>query len=113
MPPHDSYPATLISDAFRASGLPLPHITVAGYGIEMHSALLSTGRFLSPFPESLMKLNGKRLGLKVLPVRLPIPAHPFGIATLKNRTVGPLATLFVECARSLSKCLAAIGGRRR
>jgi DNA-binding transcriptional LysR family regulator len=107
MPPPDSYPASLVAEAFRASGLPLPHVAVAGYGIELHGALLSTGRFLAPFPESFVRLNGRRLALKALAVDLPATAHPFGIATLKGRTLGPLATLFIECARSLSNRLMA------
>jgi len=40
-----------------------------------------------------------------LAVDLPAATHPFGIATLKGRTLGPLATLFIERARSLSKRL--------
>jgi DNA-binding transcriptional LysR family regulator len=107
MPPQDSYPASLVAEAFRASGLALPHVAVAGYGIEMHSALLAGGRFLAPFPESFVRLNGRRLGLKALAVQLPDARHPFGIATLKSRTLGPLGTLFVECARVFSKRLSA------
>jgi len=100
-------------DAFRASGLAVPHITVAGYGIQLQSALLGTGRFLSVLPGSFLKFNGKRLGLKALPIELPIPPRPVGIVTLKNRTISPLAALFIDCARSLSKPLAAMPAGKR
>jgi DNA-binding transcriptional LysR family regulator len=51
--------------------------------------------------------------LKALPIELPIPPRPIGIVTLKNRTPSPLATLFIECARRLSKPLAAMSTARK
>jgi hypothetical protein len=33
---------------------------------------------------------------KVLPVKLPIPLAPFSVVTLKNRTLTPLAQLFID-----------------
>ena len=98
MPPLNSYVGALIVDAFRASGLAVPHLTVAGYNL-LQTALIGTGRFLSILPGSFLRFNGKRLGLKALPIELPIPPRPVGIVTLKNRTVSPLAQLFVDCAR--------------
>lgn len=113
MPPTDSYPANLVADAFRRNGLPPPHLSVTSHGIELHLALLATGRFISLLPLSLVALRGIRLGLKILPVELPIPTHPFGIATLNNRTLGPVATLFTECARAVSKDVNAKSSTRR
>jgi len=106
MPPSDSYAGAIIVDAFRASGLALPHIAVSGYGIQMLSALLGTGRFLSVLPGSFLTFNGQRLGIKVLPIELPIPPRPVGIVTLKNRTVSPLAALFINRAREVARPLA-------
>jgi DNA-binding transcriptional LysR family regulator len=108
MPPLDSYAGSLIADAFRASGLKVPHITVAGYGIQLQSALLGTGRFLSALPGSFLRFSGKQLGLKPLPVALQVPPRPVGVVTLKNRTLSPLVALFIEHARSLSKPLASM-----
>src|SRR5262245_41431649 len=106
IPPLDSYVGDLIADAFRASGLAIPHIAVAGFGLPMQSALLRTGRFLSFLPGSFLRFSGERFGMKALPIELPIPPRPIGVVTLKNRTSSPLATLFIECARRLSKPLA-------
>jgi DNA-binding transcriptional LysR family regulator len=50
-----------------------------------------------------LHFNAKRLGLKALPIDLPLPPRPFGIVTLKKRTPSPLVSLFVECARTLAK----------
>lgn len=113
MLPPDTYVGALIVDVFRASGLALPHNTVAGYGTELQSALLGTGRFLSFLPGSFLRFSGKRLGLKALPIELPIPPRPVGVVTLKNRTLSPLAALFIECARSLSMPLAAMSTTRK
>jgi DNA-binding transcriptional LysR family regulator len=108
MPSPDSNAGALLKEAFRASGLAVPHIAVAGYGTEMQSALVSTGRFLAILPASYLKFNGRRFGLKVLPIKLPIPPRRVGVVTLKNRTLSPLASIFIDCARRLSKPLAAL-----
>jgi len=113
VPPLDSNAGALMQHAFRASGLPIPHITVAGYGTQVQSSLVSTGRFLTLLPTSYLKFNSKRFGLKALPIELHIPPSPVGIMTLKNRTISPLAALFIDCARNLSKPLAAMSAGKR
>lgn len=105
MPPLNSNVGALMVDAFRASGLPVPHLAVAGYN-HVQTALVGAGRFLTILPGSFLKFNGKRLGLKALPVKLPLPPRPVGIVTLKNRSVSPLTQLFIDCARNMSKPLA-------
>ena len=65
------------------------------------------GRFLAMLPGAYLKFNGKRFGLKVLPIKLFVPPQPIGIVTLKNRTLSPLAQLFIKCARSVAKPLTA------
>jgi DNA-binding transcriptional LysR family regulator len=113
IPPLDYYVGSLIMEAFRASGLATPHFTVTGYANQLQTALIATGRFLSFLPGSFLKFSGKRLGLKALPIELPIPPRPVGVVTLKNRTLSPLTTLFIECARSLSKPVAAMATARK
>jgi DNA-binding transcriptional LysR family regulator len=113
LPPADSYVGGLIVGAFRASGLAVPHVTVASYGMPLTNGLLGTGRFLSILPGSFLKVVGKSLGFKALPIELPIPSRPVGIVTLKNRTLSPVAGLFIDCARTLSKPLAAMPSIRK
>ena len=79
MPPPDSNIGTLIRDAFRASGLTIPHIAVASYGTQLPSALVSTGRFLTMLPGSYLNFNDKRFGLKALPIKFPIPRRWRGL----------------------------------
>jgi DNA-binding transcriptional LysR family regulator len=105
IPVFDSYAGSLIADAFRASNVPMPQNAVAGAGIQMQSALLGTGRFLSVLPGSFLKFSGKQLGLKALPITLRIAPRPVGAITLKNRTLSPLVAVFIEQARKLAKDL--------
>jgi hypothetical protein len=53
-----------------------------------------------------MRFPVKRPELKVLPVELPMAGVPNGIATLKDRTLSPVAQLFIEHAREVAKPLA-------
>lgn len=48
----------------------------------------------------------KRPGIKVLPVKLQHTRAPVGIITLKNRTLSPVAQLFLETAREVARPLA-------
>jgi DNA-binding transcriptional LysR family regulator len=113
IPPLGSNAGNLIEHAFRASGLTMPHIAVSGYGTQLQSALVGAGRFLAIMPRSYLMLNAKRFGLKALSIALPIPPHPVGIVTLKNRTLSPLASVFIDCARRLSKPLAGMSTGKR
>jgi DNA-binding transcriptional LysR family regulator len=105
MLPPDTYVGTLFVEAFRASGLAVPLNTVPHYGIELQSALLATGRFLSVLPGSFLRFSGKRYGIRALPIELPVAPRPVGVVTLKNRTLSPLVQIFIDCARNLSKPL--------
>jgi hypothetical protein len=53
-----------------------------------------------------MKFPGKPGAIKVLPVDLSTTRRQIGIITLKNRTLSPLAQLFIQCARDIAKPLA-------
>jgi len=48
--------------------------------------------------------------MKVLPVDVRLPKVPIGIFTLKDRTIGPVARLFVEYAREVARSLGRITG---
>lgn len=103
--PPDSFAGSLIADAFRASGLPPPRVSSVSYSIPVHNALLASGRFLSILPGSMLRFSANRMSLKALPIKLPIRPGPIGIAILKNRTLSPIAQLFIECVREVAKPL--------
>jgi hypothetical protein len=61
-----------------------------------NTALLATGRFLSVLSSSTLRLSGRRLSVKALPVELPIRTGPDGICYAQERTISPAAQLFID-----------------
>jgi len=92
-------------DAFRAEGLDYPRATIFTISPEARISLVATGRFLSIVPASILRFPRPRPEIKVLPVKLSVARVPFGIVTLRNRTLSPVAELFVEHAREVAKPL--------
>ena len=109
LPPPQSFPGSLIERGFQAAGLEVPRTCVSVHSIQMQNALLATGRFITILPETMMHVSARRLGLKALPVHLPIEPTPVAIVTLKNRELPPVGKLFIECARTVAASL----GKRR
>jgi DNA-binding transcriptional LysR family regulator len=105
LPPNE-LPGSLVTEAFRASGLKPPQPRLASYSFHLRSRLLATGRYLSVIPRSYLKFAEHRVPLKVLSVRLPIEPRPVAVITLKDRTISPVAQVFIQCARELTKNLA-------
>jgi DNA-binding transcriptional LysR family regulator len=104
--PFDSFFGSVIAEAFRANGLEPPRPTVASLSINIQNELLATGRFLTVLPGFMLRVRSRNLALKALPVALPNAPMPIGLVTLKNRTLTPLAQLFVENVRAQAKPLA-------
>jgi DNA-binding transcriptional LysR family regulator len=105
LPPYDTYIGSILKEAFRAKNLDVPRVTVMSTSIQLYTALLATSRFLAVRPASALRLSGKRLSEKALSVDLQIRPVRVGIVTLKNRTINPVAQLFIECARKIAKPL--------
>ena len=106
LPPPESSLASVAMEAFRNSGLDFPRATVVAVSPEVRISLLALGRFLTIFPTSVLKFPTKRPGINVLPVKLPVSRAPVGTVTLKNRTLSPVARIFIEEAREVAKTLA-------
>jgi DNA-binding transcriptional LysR family regulator len=104
--PFDSFFGAVIAEAFRANGQEPPRPTVASLSINIQNELLATGRFLTVLPGFMLRVRRPNLTLKALPVALPNAAMPVGLVTLKDRTLTPLAQLFIENVRALTKPLA-------
>jgi DNA-binding transcriptional LysR family regulator len=105
MPPGDTLVGSRCVEAFRAAGLNFPERAVLTNSGQLHNGLLATGRFLTILPDSLVRISGKRLGIKALPIELLVPSRLIGVVTLKNRTISPAARLFIETAREVTKPL--------
>src|SRR5260370_21594233 len=106
LPPPESGFGPGAVNAFRARGLDYPRATVFTAQADVRISLLKSGRFLSIFTTSVLRVPTKHPELKVLPVELPMAQAPVGIVTLKNRTLSPVAQLFVNSARKIAKLLA-------
>jgi DNA-binding transcriptional LysR family regulator len=107
LPPDDSAPGGIISGLFAASGLASPRPGIATLSIQLTTTLIATGKFVGILPYSVARFSAGRVGLKILPTKIPAARYPIAILTLKNRTPGPLAKLFIEHARAAAKSLSA------
>ena len=105
LPPPDSIPGAEVAEVFRANGVEPPLARVVSFSIPLHHHLLATRRFVTMLPQSMLRV-GKGLPLRSLPIRLSARLRPTGIITLKNRTLGPVAELFMDCARKVASPLA-------
>jgi DNA-binding transcriptional LysR family regulator len=92
-------------EAFRAAGLAMPEVKVLGLSLPLRNGLLATGRFLTIVPGSVLSFGAERMLLKALPVELPNWRLPVALITLKNRTLTPLARLFIDTTREMAKRL--------
>jgi DNA-binding transcriptional LysR family regulator len=97
---------SLMADAFRTSGLEMPRIAVTTTTAHLLFQLLESGRFVGHFGDGLLHFYAGRFALKKLPIELPIAPFAVAIVTLKNRTVSPVAQLFIDCAREVARPLA-------
>jgi len=101
----------IVEAAFRARGLPPPAPTVVTESSNIRNRLAATGRFLTVFSEYSLRFprtDHAQLGpsLKALPVELPGARRTVKVITLKNRALSPLAELFIDRMRAVTKPLA-------
>ncbi len=111
LPPLDSLYGLVAAEAFRAAGVNVPRATVFSTSTPVRSALLASGRFLSIVQGSIVRFGSGSTILKVLPIDLPTTRRPIGIIILKNRTLSPVAQLFIDCAHEVAKPLAKVSPR--
>jgi hypothetical protein len=54
----------------------------------------------------MLHFGANRLRVKTLPVAIPMKSQPAEIITLRNRTLTPIAGLFIEELRALTRPMA-------
>ena len=81
-------------------------VLVSTMSLHLTCKLLATGRFVATLPSSLLHFGSTDLPLKILPIDLSVQSRPVAIVTLKGRTMNPIAKLFIDCARFVTKPLA-------
>jgi DNA-binding transcriptional LysR family regulator len=99
LPPADTLLGATLADTFRAAGLDFPAATVVCTSGLARIALAARGRFLTIASESA-RIAATDMPIKALPINLSETQRPVRIITLKNRTLTPVAQLFIDCARS-------------
>jgi DNA-binding transcriptional LysR family regulator len=105
LPPPDSLTGPLLMDAFRACGLEYPRATVTTNTLPVRRAMIASGRMLTAVPALALKFPKPDRSIKALPIDLPITLGSIGIVTLRNRTISPVAQLFIEAARAAAQAL--------
>ena len=100
-PPH-TVVRDLVGGAFRALKMEPPRLSVTTYSMQLRMQLLTTGNYVSPVPASLLHYNAERWSLCALPVAIGKPP-PVVVVTLKQRTLSPVAALFIDHVRAVTK----------
>jgi DNA-binding transcriptional LysR family regulator len=113
LPPYDSVPGSFILEIFRANKLQPPSPGIVSLSGQLTVTLIAGGRFVGMLPSSVARFNAGRGGLKILPVKLPALRFAVCIVTVKNRTLSPLAEIFIGCARDTAKSIADLTKKRK
>jgi DNA-binding transcriptional LysR family regulator len=104
--PPEMQPGSPTLEAFRTLGLPGPRVVVLSSSLNIRYGLLATGRFITMIPDAVLHYGPVRASIRVLPIPLPRWHVPTCVVTLKDRTLSPLAKLFIEALHELAKPLA-------
>lgn len=106
LPPLGHPVRAAVIDAFRQIGMqpPVSNVTIASP--QFTANLVAKGEFLGVLDTVLLAANLASSQLKALPIELPAPTFASSIVTLTNRTLSPVARLFIDVAREVTKPLA-------
>jgi DNA-binding transcriptional LysR family regulator len=102
MPPYDSVPGSLFLRIFRAANVKPPQPTVTTLSAQLTVTLIASGTFVGLLPSSVAHFN-ERVGLQILPLKLPAIHIAACLVTVKGRTLSPAAKLFVDCVRETTR----------
>ncbi|MFZ3355002.1 MAG: LysR family transcriptional regulator [Xanthobacteraceae bacterium] len=94
--PAGSLAPELIAEAFELIQLKAPKVIVTSFSVHMRTHLLANSEYVAAMPRSVLQANAKIFGLKMLPVKLPARRFPVALVTLQNRTLSPVAELFIK-----------------
>jgi DNA-binding transcriptional LysR family regulator len=92
----------VVQEAFESEGLSMPPASVAADSVLVRVHLIATGRFVSVFPESVLRSLVAQMSFKVLPIKFKAKAPPIVSIRLKKRTMSPVVELFMEHLRAVA-----------
>jgi DNA-binding transcriptional LysR family regulator len=107
LPPPGNWTYACVAAVFRARALDMPRVSLMTFSLPLIIHFLANGPHIAVFPNSVMHLHETRYSLKALPVDVAFPPWPVAIVTLRNRTLSPVVERFIECAREVTKSIAA------
>jgi DNA-binding transcriptional LysR family regulator len=110
---NDRWNYQIIADAFAQRGIAMPKISMQTLSVHLRANMAATGRFITTLPRSVLMLYADRLDLKMLPVDLPARVWPIVMATLRDRSLSPVVERFMDCARDVSRSIAAANSKRK
>jgi DNA-binding transcriptional LysR family regulator len=113
LPPPDSIPGISIAEIFREHGVKHPRAAVLTLSVQLTATMIATGKYVGMLPGSVARFSAGRVGLKILPVKVPTVLGSVVVITVKNRTPSPLAQLFISSARAVAKSISAPAPRRK
>ena len=90
-------------EAFHALGLQGPQVVVSSSSLNIRYALLATGRYVTMIPDSVLHYGAPRGGIRILPIRLPRWHVPTSVITLRDRSLSPLAKLYIDTLHELAR----------
>jgi hypothetical protein len=74
-------------------------MSIVTFSLHLRTHLLTTGRYITAFANSVLRLNEKRFFLRALPVEMPTRPWPIAIITLRNRPLSAVG-VFIESVRA-------------
>ncbi len=104
LPAPGAFVTEVVARAFREINLPAPS-PVAVCSSDKRISLLASGRLVTAVPGAMVRVSGRRLSIKALPIDLKTELRSTGIFTLKGRSLSPVAQLFIDTARAIAKPL--------
>lgn len=105
LPPYDSAPGALVAAVFEANRLSPPRPAVKTIAIQLTVSLIASGEFVGILPRSVAELSAHQAALGILPTKSSGPRISAEIVCLKNRTLSPAVSAFMDCARRVTKSL--------
>jgi DNA-binding transcriptional LysR family regulator len=107
LPPANSLPGASLAEVFHAAGVEMPRAPLSTFSVHLGFQLVATGRFVGITQRSVLRFGGRNWPIKILPVKLPTLPRPVAIMRLKNRTLSPVAQIFIDCAKIVSRAMRA------
>jgi DNA-binding transcriptional LysR family regulator len=112
LPPPSGFLTKIIRGAFAEHGLDIPRAAVTMSSTYALSVLVANGPFLAVHPGTMLTTPNEHPQLTAVDIRLRTTRGPIGLITLKNRSLSPIARLFLQNAADIARSIPRTGPRR-